>query len=452
MHFPRSCKEKIYNHAAHAGITVINFIRVQIKKYVVLGIIILFAVILFVANPPQTARTNAPLQQSIYVWQRTWGPHVKESVAINGAQSNGLIALAAEVGYTNGEPTVATVRIDYPCLLTANQPIGLALRIGPCPSNIASLASTKSYLCKQARDIIENAKTFNCQPTELQIDFDCATSKLLIYRDWIQAIAKEIAPIPVTITALPAWMSNKNFGELVNATKGFVLQVHSLDQARLENNSPSLCDANAAVDWVEKASRCGVPFLVALPTYGYIVVYDDNGKVRGLIAESGGPELAAGSTIQEVRSDPQALSQLVHQWSVEHPAMMKGIIWYRLPVVGDRMNWSWATLHSVMQGKTPQPNLVIRQKQTEPCLIEFFAFNDGNDDAPIPTTMTAQWTDVDLIASDALAGMELENSNPQQVTFKRQNMAILDRLRPGEERQIGWLRLNKETKVNIHVN
>lgn len=132
--------------------------------------------------------------------------------------------------------------------------------------------------------------------------------------------------------------------------------------------------------------------------------------------------------------------------------MMKGVIWYRLPVVGDRMNWSWATLHSVMQGKTPQPNLVIRQKQTEPCLIEFFAFNDGNDDAPIPTTMTAQWTDVDLIASDALAGMELENSNPQQVTFKRQNMAILDRLRPGEERQIGWLRLNKETKVNIHVN
>lgn len=66
--------------------------------------------------------------------------------------------------------------------------------------------------------------------------------------------------------------------------------------------------------------------------------------------------------------------------------------------------------------------------------------------------MTAQWTDVDLVASDALAGMELENSNPQQVTFKRQNMAILDRLRPGEERQIGWLRLNKETKVNIHVN
>ena len=116
-------RKKFYNHAAHADITVINFTRVQIKKYVVLGIIILCAVILFVANPPQTARTNAPLQQSIYVWQRTWGPHVKESVAINGAQSNGLIALAAEVAYTNSEPTVATVRIDYACLLTANQPI-----------------------------------------------------------------------------------------------------------------------------------------------------------------------------------------------------------------------------------------------------------------------------------------------------------------------------------------
>jgi hypothetical protein len=44
-------------------------------------------------------------------------------------------------------------------------------------------------------------------PRELQIDFDCAESKLDGYQVWVEAIKYKISPVPVTITALPSWLN-----------------------------------------------------------------------------------------------------------------------------------------------------------------------------------------------------------------------------------------------------
>ena len=42
-------------------------------------------------------------------------------------------------------------------------------------------------------------------------------------------------------------------------------------------------------------------------------------------------------------ADPHAMADLVHHWQQSHPRSMTGLIWFRLPVASDRMNWRWET-------------------------------------------------------------------------------------------------------------
>ena len=50
------------------------------------------------------------------------------------------------------------------------------------------------------------------------------------------------------------------------------------------------------------------------------------------------------------------------RWHHQRPQLMEGVIWYRLPVDTDRMNWTWSTLQQVRQGNQPpqaKPEFII---------------------------------------------------------------------------------------------
>jgi hypothetical protein len=237
----------------------------------------------------------------------------------------------------------------------------------------------------------------------------------------------------------------------VQATSGFVLQVHSLDRPQFDDPAATLCDIAAARRWAKQAGGFGVPFRVALPTYGYLVSYDAKGKLLGLIAETDAPVPQHAVTLREFSADPVSLAGLVREWSQHAPPKMIGVIWYRLPVADDRLNWSWTTLASVMKGVSPSPHLVVSQRQSEPGLVEIVAANTGDADAPMPDTVKLTWSGAALIASDALAGMESEVVGEGVVTLKCAKSGRPARLRPGEERQIGWIRLAKYVEVTIDV-
>jgi hypothetical protein len=49
------------------------------------------------------------------------------------------------------------------------------------------------------------------------------------------------------------------------------------------------------------------------------------------------------------------VANLVHEWSIDPPANLAGLIWYRLPNEDDDLNWRWPTLAAVMQGRAPDP-------------------------------------------------------------------------------------------------
>lgn len=423
--------------------------RGRLSKIVVIVIAALAAIAVWSSWP--APRATVPMAQSAYVWQRAWSDRVVDAVSARVPSfDGGAVLLAAEVAFEKEGMREMEVALDHGAIARLGQPVGLALRIGPCPSKRLGERDTIDALSRLAVRVIADARNAGWNPSELQIDFDSATSRLDSYRRWIEEIRSAVAPVPVTITVLPTWMSSRSFGPLVQATAGFVLQVHSVEKAEIEGDEPSLCDTASAIRWTERAAHFGVPFLVALPTYGYLAAFDEKGALVALIAEQAAPEHLRAATVREVRSDADAMAELVAHWRRSRPQPMRGIIWYRLPVEGDSLNWPWRTLVRVMQGERAAPALSVQGEVSSDGLVEIVATNTGDADAQLPAAIAVRWRgSARLVAGDALGGLLWSRDGTGGARFTRADDAAPPRVRPGERRMLGWLRLSAGTEVEV---
>jgi hypothetical protein len=126
-------------------------------------------------QPPQAV---GPLTHEAYVWQRAWTDQVRDAITQHGSRFSGLTVLSAEVSWKGRQPQVIRVPLDYSLLTNVPCPVGLALRIGPCPASVATNDATTALLADVAASLIAEARSRRLSPRELQIDFDCAESKL----------------------------------------------------------------------------------------------------------------------------------------------------------------------------------------------------------------------------------------------------------------------------------
>lgn len=394
------------------------------------------------------AATNS-LAQEAYVWQRVWNQPVCEAVAEHAVQFQSLVVLKAEVTWLKAQPRVVQVAPDYAALKAAGVPVGLALRIGPYPGPFATNDPPADFLRRLAAALVAAARANGVAVRELQIDFDCAASKLDGYRLWVGAIRRAISPVPLVITVLPDWLKQPAFGPLVAATDGYVLQVHSLAAPQSVEASFILCDPAAAQRAVERAGEFNTPFRVALPTYGYLLAFDPKGKLIGLSAEGLGRNWPADAQRREVRTDPTAMAQLVQSWTTNHPAALRGVIWYRLPVAEDSLNLRWPTLAAMMAGRSPREHERAEARRTEPGLVEISLVNDGELDLTAPVTVAVRWQNARLAAGDGIGGFELAEDGPTGARF--QTVRPAHRLPAGEAQTIGWLRLSEDREVHVEM-
>ncbi|HOX06821.1 MAG TPA: DUF3142 domain-containing protein [Planctomycetota bacterium] len=405
--------------------------------------------VVLVSSPAPAAGGAMP--QEAYVWQRSWRPAVREALARAAPRMDGFTCLAAEVQIRNGRPTAIRVLPDWPALAAAGRPVGLALRIGPYRGPFAEGDALADFLAGQAAELLREARAGGVQPAELQVDFDCAESDLDGYRRWVQAIRERVAPVPVTVTALPCWLKHRSFARLAAEAGGYVLQVHSLERPRSPEADAVLCDADSARRAVESAGRIGVPFRVALPTYGYVMAFDRGGRFLGVSAE--GPMAAWGPDVRlrELRADPAAMAGLVRDWTESRPACMTGLIWYRLPVESDVLNWRWPTLAAAMAGRAPVASLKAELGRPEKGLVEVVLANAGEADGPPGAVVQVRWSAGELLAADAIGGFDLSGRNASSATFSSPTGAARWRLAPGQSRAIGWLRFAGEPEVKADV-
>jgi hypothetical protein len=391
-------------------------------------------------------RRSDPLPQDAYVWQRAWHAPVREAIA-RAERMQSLVVLAAQMSAT--KPEVVRPKIDFAALRATGKPIGLAIRMEPYFGPFQEDDTITRRLVEVARDCLAQARQSGVEPTELQLDFDCADAKLDGYRRWLRTLREAVAPLPVCPTVLPSWLDRGEFATLARESGRFVLQVHCVAPPRQLEDTRRLTDPKLAARWVEKAGRLHVPFRVALPTYTYLVAFDSLGKTLGVSAEGPSSTWPAGAQVVRWAADPAELGQLIAGWKRSRPAAMTGVIWYRLPVTGDAFNWRWPTLDAVMSGQEPRRNLRVEAAEGQPS--EIVLINDGEQDEPLPPAIGASWEGARLVAADALAGYELvrADGDTSRVSFLRQPGNSFWLLPPGARRTIGWIRCENAVQIRI---
>ena len=407
---------------------------------------------------------QSQLTQQAYVWQRNWGKPLQDALHAHGRDLSELVILKAEVSWDRAQPHLVQVPVDWKTLAGLNMPIGLALRIGPFNGPFSTNDATINYIRELAQSLVFESQSNHVSPCELQIDFDCAESKLDGYRLWTQSIKRLISPVPVIITTLPTWLKQPAFKSLVSAAEGFVLQVHSLERPSHQAASFTLCDPALAIAAVKRASDFGVPFRVALPTYGYMLAFDSDGKFIGLSADGPRREWPPLSSLREVRSDPVAMASLVQYWQTNPPAgpisepppnrqsMLTGIIWYRFPVPTDTFNWQWKTLGAIVAARSPRQSLRAESRRVESGLVEIILENDGELDISSRLAIEVRWSSesgMRLPAGDGLGGFEMVDAESSMARFVSKAQHF--RLAAGEKCVIGWLRFDRDREVQVET-
>lgn len=389
------------------------------------------------------------LPHQVYVWQRAWTPPVGEAVAEHATNFTEMSVLMAEVSWKNQVPQITRADVDFQTLAKVHCAVGLVLRVGPFNGELAANPPAVNFLASLAASLVAEARKNQIEPVELQIDFDCATAKLDDYRAWLAVVQKRLAPLPVTITALPSWLESPAFAWLAAAATNYVLQVHSLTKPENINTPFLLCDPAVAKRAVAKAGEIGVPFRVALPTYTYIVAFNAAGKFIGLSAESPRSDWPEGTQLRKMAADPRVMSSLVQNWNTNRPAVMRGVIWYRLPVVADNLNWRWPTLGAIIAGRELRESFHADARRVEAGLVEISLVNDGELDISSRLAVEARWSDARLVAGDGLGGFEMAEQDVSAAKFQNQSSQF--RLPAGEKQIIGWLRMDQDREVQVEV-
>jgi hypothetical protein len=345
---------------------------------------------------------------------------------------------------------VVRVPFDVRALKGHGKPVGAALRVGTFPSRFADEPEVVQLLERVIHDVKAEAKAKRIVLSEIQFDYDCPESKLEDYRGVLPALKRAASPVPLTITALPTWLLHRkvDFRRLIQEPDGYVLQLHSLAPPSGPGENLVLVESAAARGWVEKAARYGRPFRAALPTYGYMAAFDAQGKFLAVIAEGPLVSWSRNVTVRPAYSDPAAMAELVRDWTRDRPAALRGVLWFRLPVAGDRFNWSWPTLHAVREGRVPRRSARFVLREPEPGLVEIDLVNAGESEMSWPPAVRIRWRGEPPIAADALAVYGMGPARRGEIRLFGAGAGLL---RPGERHPIAWLRFAARTEVQVEL-
>ncbi|MGJ7513234.1 DUF3142 domain-containing protein [Pseudomonas baetica] len=359
-----------------------------------------------------------PLDQQLYVWQRQWTPAHEAALRDSRADFSTLRVLALQAFPQAGW---SRTRIDPVMLKQDGRPVIAVIRLD---GQLKSL--NQDEVTTQIQLVIGDWQAQGLSLAGVEIDHDAGSARLPAYREFLTHL-REVLPatLPLSITALPAWLGSPELPALLSTVDSSVLQVHAVSDPRL-----GLFDPDQARQWSEAWSRITTKrFYLALPAYGVALLPDAGGAP---IVESEVTIERAGER-RELLADPRQLSQLNTQLRSDPPAHLAGLIWFRLPLTNDRRAWSLTTLRAVARGDALGSQLTLNLL-TQKGLYEIGIRNEGNLDRAWPERLTLAVRGCE--GADALAGYTLQQS-PDLLTFTRLREG---RIAAGGQRAIGWAR------------
>jgi len=383
------------------------------RRLVPLGLLLLF-------SGCQPAPTTA-LDQQLYIWQRQWRPAHEQALAQSRADFSTLRVLALQAQPKAGW---SRARVDLAQLKADGRPVIAVIRLdGQLPALDLELANT------QISTLLADWQAGGVTPAGLEIDHDSGSARLPGYTDFLVKLRGLLPPsLKLSITALPAWLDSPQLPALLQAVDSSVLQVHAVSNPRL-----GLFNPGQARDWAERWGRVSdKPFYLALPAYGVALLPDDQG---GPVVEAE-VALSRGGERRELLSDPQQLATLAQQLRAKPPAHLAGLIWFRLPLPGDRRAWSLTTLRAVARGEALASQWRVELSASDG-LYDIRLANVGNLDRPLPERVVLDAEQCDGV--DGINGYTLQQTS-KQLIFTRQSSV---RIAAGGQRALGWARCTR---------
>lgn len=334
--------------------------------------IVLILSMMAACAPAEAPAPERPIEHEAYVWQRQWTAAVGIAVREGTRDFAGLRVLALQqVGV---ERIAATPDLD--ALQARGLPLRAVLRIeGSRPRAEAS------ELARALGETVLHWRARGLQVRGVEVDHDCASTALADYADWLQAFRSGLpSDLDLSITALPSWLeAPEGLAALREAADETVLQVHAVEAWR-----SALVDVDSSLRWVRAwQAHAPRPFRVALPAYALRVQLGRDGRPAAVDAE--GMVDRSGERAHDRHADPADVAHIVRAMGKEHLPQLQGLLWFRLPVAGDRRSWAPATLAAVMRGDVPPAQIELQAIERGAGLHDLVLRNAGAIDAQAPS-------------------------------------------------------------------
>ncbi|WP_369939020.1 DUF3142 domain-containing protein [Xanthomonas medicagonis] len=366
-----------------------------------------------------SAPAPAPLEQQVYVWQRQWSGAHAAVLAQTRTDFSALRVLALQAhpraGWGRAAPDLRQLAAD-------GRPVIAVVRLdGQLPALDTARIDT------EVLHLVRDWRGAGVALRGVEIDHDCGTARLPAYARLLRQLRRALpAELALSITALPAWLDSPVLPTLLRTVDSSVLQVHAVSAP-----ATGLFDPAQARRWVDRyAGRSDRPFWLALPAYGVAVV--ESADATPLI-ESEAPLPVAGAR-RELRVSPQQVAAFLGELRTRRPPHLAGVVWFRLPLPGDRRAWPLATLQAVVHGRPLQAALQV-QASGNGALYDLTLVNRGNAAAPPPRRIVLRGGDCE--AGDALGDYRLQLSAPAPSFVRAPHSPPLA---AGERRALGWIR------------
>ncbi|UZE17980.1 DUF3142 domain-containing protein [Pseudomonas sp. B21-054] len=369
------------------------------------------------------------LDQQLYIWQRQWTPAHEAALRQSHGDFSSLRVLALQAFPGAGW---SRARIDPAMLKADGRPLIAVIRLD---GQLKSL--DQEEVLAQVQQVLGDWQAQGLTPVGVEIDHDAGNARLPAYGTFLTRLRQTLpATLGLSITALPAWLDSPALPGLLETVDSSVLQVHAVSDPR-----QGLFDPKQALRWAERWSDITTrPFYLALPAYGVALLTPESG---GPVVESEVP-IDRGGERRELLADPQQVAGLTAALRAEPPKHLAGLIWFRLPLAGDRRAWSLTTLGAVARGDSLDSRLGVHLQEQDG-LYDIRLVNRGNLDSPWPQRLTLAVGGCDGV--DALAGYTLQQT-PGLLTFTRIQEG---RLAAGAQRAIGWARCTKIDQGGFNV-
>ncbi len=394
-----------------------------------------------VAAAPASATTaqpaagaNVALAQGAYVWQRVWMPAHAEALKNSRTLFSELRVLAAQQHPKEGW---VEAHVDLATLAADGRAVRAVIRLDGRLNSLNSDA-----IATATRDIALAWRAAGVNVVGVEVDFDCASARLGEYAKLLAAIrAKKPADTKLSVTVLPAWITAPKFDAVLTEADEAVLQVHAVTDPK-----HGLFDPKQARQWIDTFAHASAKvFRVALPAYGSALVLDAQGRAIGVESEAPLPEPGARL---ELFADPVAVASLVRELERDRPASLIGLVWFRLPLPGDRRAWPLTTIDAVVAGRELHSAWMPEVNDGGNDAFDIAVRNSGNIQAMLPASVEISTFTCPKNDADALPGYRVQVGE-DVLRFVRETTASLPAT---QTRPIGWVRCAHLAKEYVHVH